>query len=65
MQSLTEHADIEKSEEFIDLEIPVDETFDGDLEDITEGKFVSFRYIDDRGTPKNPKVSFTLNKEIN
>ena len=62
-QELTEHADIENSERFLDLEISVDESFDGDVADIKDGKFVSFRYIADRGIPKNPRVSILTTKK--
>eukprot|EP00026_Physarum_polycephalum_P000781 Phypoly_transcript_00782.p1 GENE.Phypoly_transcript_00782~~Phypoly_transcript_00782.p1 ORF type:complete len:944 (+),score=105.33 Phypoly_transcript_00782:1215-4046(+) len=62
-QELTEHADLENSENFLDLEIPLDEAFDGDVADIKDGKFVSFRYIADRGTPKNPRI-YTIRDDI-
>jgi hypothetical protein len=43
---------------FFEVEMPVDETFDGDLADIKEGKFVSFRYLfAGLGPPKNPRIS--------
>lgn len=45
-----------------DLEMSIDEqAFDGDLREIKEGSFVSFKYIGmggGVGHPLNPKVSF-------
>lgn len=51
----------EGSGEFYEVEMSVDERFfDGDINEISEGNFVSFKYLGEHGTygpPLNPKVS--------
>lgn len=45
---------------FFEVELTVDDVFDGDLSDIKLGQFVSFRYSGEAshfGPPKNPKIS--------
>ena len=50
---------INQQSPFMEVEMTLDEAFDGDHEEITPGSFVSFRYSAWAGSafPLNPKVS--------
>lgn len=53
---LEDSEDMDNINKFFYLDMPVDESFDGDISEIKEGKFVSFRYV--AGTsPKNARIS--------
>lgn len=59
-EDLEDSEAMENMDKFFYLDIPVDEeSFDGDIADIKEGKFVSFRYV--AGTnPKHAKISLFI-----
>lgn len=50
---------------FYDLDMVLDEQFEGDTSEIEEGTFISFKYHGEyskgRGPPMNPKVSIHIN----
>lgn len=52
-------------DEFYDVEMTIDDTFDANPEDIETGKFISFRYAGEyvSGPPMNPRI-YSLRSDI-
>lgn len=49
---------IEADDNLLEMEMSVDENFDGEMDEITIGAFVSFKYMgNNAGIPMSPKVS--------
>ena len=55
------------NKEYYDVEMSLDEGFEGEREMLENGRFVSFKYVgeyDGKGPPTNPRISFSSSLDL-